>query len=350
MKLGDKVKLEHKAILNMKNILILLAAFVVLGGGTWWYTTHKNDKTTLVDDDKNFAIENTANIGRIFLADRKNQTLSLVRGERYWTLNDKHIAKPNSVKNILEVIEKVRVRYIPSKNASANIIKDLASDGVKVEIYDLKGKLMKTWYVGGMTNDELGTHMIMEGSEQPYVCEIPTMEGGLRARFYMAEQDWRDKSVFFEPQTNIQSVSVEYPEQKAKSFKINLENGQYLVSPFYDNIPKITKVQKPNYPESYLKGFESIVAEAIDNQNVKRDSLGAFGKPFTIISMTNKQGTERKVKLYSIIKKNQSGEIMTDNGQTLKIERFYADCNCGDFFLVQDIVFNKLFWEYKTFF
>ncbi len=334
----------------MKKILYLLLTFIVIGGGTFWFMRQKNDKTSLTSADKDFGYAETKNISKIFMVDRRNHTISLEKNGEKWILNGKYTANSNGIKNILELIEKVRVRFVPSKNATKNIVEELSKDGIKVEIYDNNKQLIKCWYMGGSTNDELGTHMIMEGAEQPYVCDIPTMQGELRPRLMMMEQDWRDKSVYSEPQNNIQSAYVEYLDQKAKSFKIELKNGDYLVSPFYDNIPKAAKIQKKNYAESYLKGFESIIAEAIDNDNKNRASIVSTWKAFAVISITNKQGVEKKVTLYPIQKKNDKGEIIVVDGQTIAIDRYFADCNSGDFFLVQDGVFRKLFWDYSAFF
>jgi hypothetical protein len=334
----------------MKNILYLFLTFVLVGGGTYWFMHQKNDKTSLTAADKDFAYPDTKNIGKIFMVDRRNHTIALEKNGEKWLLNGKYTANANAIKNILELVEKVRVRFVPSKNATKNIVEELAKDGIKVEIYDNNKQLVKCWYLGGSTNDELGTHMIMDGAEQPYVCDIPTMQGELRPRLMMIEQDWRDKSVFAEPQNNIQSAYVEYLDQKSKSFKINLVNGEYIVTPFYDGIPKISKIQKKNYAESYLKGFESIIAEAIDNMNKNRESIVTSQKPFAVISVTNKQGVEKKVSLFPIQKKNAAGEVVVVDGRTIPIDRYFADCNNGDFFLVQDGPFRKLFWDYSAFF
>ena len=63
------------------------------------------------------------------------------------------------------------------------MVKSLASEGIKVELYDRKGEKIKAYYVGGATPDERGTYMIMENAEEPYVAHIPSWEGNLRFRF-----------------------------------------------------------------------------------------------------------------------------------------------------------------------
>ncbi|MCB9291126.1 MAG: hypothetical protein H6560_27725 [Lewinellaceae bacterium] len=55
------------------------------------------------------------------------------------------------------------------------MVESLATEGMKVELYDKDGGLLKAYYVGGSTSDERGTYMIMEGAEQPYV---PTFRPG----------------------------------------------------------------------------------------------------------------------------------------------------------------------------
>ena len=64
-----------------------------------------------------------------------------------------------------------------------SVIKTLASEGVKVELYTQNKKLYKTFYIGGETADFLGTYMIMEGAKKAYVIHIPGFNGFLTPRF-----------------------------------------------------------------------------------------------------------------------------------------------------------------------
>ena len=113
-------------------------------------------------------------------------------------------------------------------------LRETAADGIKVEIYDLQGKAMKTYYIGGITNDEHGTIMIMEGSEQPYVMHVPSFIGSLRVRYLVKEDEWRDRAVFNEKPEEVQEIKVEYPQQKSESFILEKTGvAEYKVRPFF---------------------------------------------------------------------------------------------------------------------
>jgi hypothetical protein len=52
--------------------------------------------------------------------------------------------------------------------------------------------------VGGITADEKGTIMLMEGSEKPYVVHIPSFVGQVRVRYLLGDDNWRDRAIFSE--------------------------------------------------------------------------------------------------------------------------------------------------------
>ena len=62
------------------------------------------------------------------------------------------------------------------KAAFNNVIKQIATSGTKVEIYQGKDKPSKTYYIGGATLDHQGTYMILETegvkSSVPFIMYI----------------------------------------------------------------------------------------------------------------------------------------------------------------------------------
>ena len=185
----------------------------------------------------------------------------------------------------------------------------------------------------------------MEGSEQPYVMQIPGFIGEIRPRFPMTPDAWRTKSIFNERPENIKSLSVEYPQIKLSSFKITKDGSGYSVLPFYDAVPRINRAVSQRMVRSYLTGFEQSLAEGIDNRNEARDSISRT-LPFTIIRVQNDQGKEFAVRIFPIIEKDEYGRPI----ERRKPDRYFAETSEGDFFLIQDVVFRKLFFDYKAFF
>ncbi len=330
----------------MKKNYWLLLIFIVLGSATTWYVlTQNKGETTTLGWDRKFKVENPEEIHKIFIAKRTGETTTLERSGKDWIVNGTSKASPNAMENLLEAITNVELKFVPPQKSVGNIVKELAARGIKVEIYNKKGDPMKVYYVGGVTADARGTIMIMENSEQPMVMEIPQMEGQIRTRFDLLGDDWRDRSVFAYQPDEIQAVSIEYPKQRNKSFKLSRKGGSFAVTPFYDNVPPINRAVDEAGVEAFLVGFKSLVAEAFENNYAKKDSVSQT-IPFAVISVTDTEGKERIASFYPTYR----NDTQTGDRRTNFVERYFAAINNGDWMLVQHRVFEKVFWPYDAMF
>ncbi len=330
----------------MKKNLILLTLFALLGGGAYFFLKNKNPKSTLRDEKNTFAVEDTASIGKVFLADMKGRTTLIERKGHWWQINGTFRANENRIKNLMETLYGMQVAYPTPEPSIDGALKAIAARGIKVEVFDRKNEKLKVFYIGGGNINESATTMLMEGSSTPYLMNLSTSYGGLRTRFKVESEEWRDRNVFAEGIENIQSVSIDYPFQKSKSFKLDLTNNGYQVTPFYANMPRSTKPYRNGFAEAYLAQYEKLAAEAIDNNNPGRDSITA--QPcFCIINLKNKQGEEHVLRVHPI------NQVRTDeqaNPYITKVDRYFAHSSKGDLFLIQNAVFQKVFWAYSSFF
>lgn len=333
----------------MKKTLTLLIVFLVIGGFTFYLTSKKDTKTTILTEARNFAVADIGQVHKIFIADRNGKNITLERKTGYWQLNGKNRANPNSVSNLLNTIQKLKIKYTPPRAAIKNIINDIATNNIKVEIYNQSGKKIRGYYVGGVTNDELGTHMIKEEEEEPFVTYVPGFEGSLRVRYMTEEMDWRDKAIFQERLADIESVSIEYPKQKNKSFKIEKVGQTYTILPFYENTPKINRPVAQGQIEKYLIGYERLVAENFANHYEERDSIEQL-LPFSIIRLKTTNAEEKVVKLHPIVKRTKEGQMIISDSGTGIIEKYFADVDGADFMLIQQLVFGKILWGYENFY
>lgn len=322
----------------MKRTTLFLIIFLLLGSATVWYLMSKpDDKTTLAGADRRFKVENTDDIYKIFIADRKGIETTLERKNGEWIYNNQYKARPNAVDNVLDAVRRMEIQYKPPLAAVPNMIKSLAAEGIKVELYNKTNQKLKSYYIGGATADERGTYAIMDGAEQPYVVSIPGWEGNIRFRFNLKGDDWRDKTIFAENAEDIQSVSVEYPKNKNKSFKLERVGNTFQITPFYDITPIIHRPYKEGSVERYLEGFSNLGAEAFESDNPNREKTLQL-LPFSIITVKEKSGAEKTVRLYPIFTAPNNSE------------RYFADVSNGDFMLVQHLVFAKILWGYDFFF
>ncbi len=329
-----------------RRTLLLALLFIALGAGAWYaWNKRKNQSGTRNSPDMEFAVKNTDDIGKIFIADRSGQTATLERKEGYWMYNERYRARKSAIETLLETIQKVNVLNIPPKISEPSMITDLASKGLKVEIYDKKGARMKCYYIGGVTNDEQGTIFIMDGSEKPYICHIPGFVGTLRVRYLLGDDAWRDRIIFEEKPEDIQSVSVEYPQTKSESFRLEKTgDGAYNVTPFFSTTTRFTTPMRKGAVESYLLQFERRGAEAFEAPKRSRDSISAL-VPFAIITLKKTDGTEKNVRFWPI--ESAFDPIKKDYIAV----RYLTDYNKGEaFFLTQNLVFSPVFRGYSFFY
>lgn len=332
-----------------KTNLLLLVLLLILATTTFWFLKNKKNNN-ISGYDYEFAVKDTASIYKIFLADRSGKQVTLTRETpSVWKVNNRYKARPDVLHNLLETINRVDMKYRLPRNAVQNVVKDIATNAIKVEIYDKNNDKLKAYYVGGVNMDESGTHMMMENANEPYVTHIPGFNGGLRVRYFTDEIDWRDRMIFTLQPEEIQSVSIEYPLQKIKSFKI-LRGGKDLkVEPLFTMTPRINTVPVKGLVESFLLGFKFLGAEGFENGYDRLDSLKAT-TPFAIIQVATIKGDTQTLKLHPIIPHNADGTLIINEQGSTAIDKYYAESNTGDLYQIQHILFQKIFWAYPNFF
>jgi len=328
----------------MKRTLLLAVLFVGLGFGAWYAWHQKSTQTgTIAAWDMDFAIKNPEEIGKVFIADRKGRTATVAWKDNAWIYNGQYPARPSAVQSLMETLTKLTVKSLPTTAAEGPMIKTLATEGIKVEIYDRAGQRLKCYYVGGVTNDEQGTYMMMEGSENPYVTHIPSFIGQLRVRYLIGDDNWRDRTIFAEKPETIQSVTMEYPQQKGESFRLEkIKEAEYTITPFFSTTPRKAGEPRKGLPEAYLLQFERLVAEGYESDNPERDSIRAL-VPFAIVTVKKTDGQEKKVQFWPA-----AVQINHSTGKTY-VEHYHTQRD-GDFLSVQDHAFGGIFRGYSFFF
>jgi len=213
----------------MKKLLpyiLLLAAIAT----ALYFILSKNQNSVLDHDPDDFAIEDTSLVDKLFLADKNGNTTTLIEKGNIWYVKDKGVANKDRVDQLLATIKRVRVKNPTPKSAMENVIKDMAGSSVKIEIYQ-KGKLYKSYFVGGTTPDELGTYMAMNNEDKlPFVTHIPGFFGYLNTRYFADEDEWLTKKIFGYNPTNIQEVKVEYPDSQEYSFQLQKNGSEFELS------------------------------------------------------------------------------------------------------------------------
>jgi len=338
-------------MIENKRILWLLVVFIILGGMSYFLLIRESSPSSAKFPDRDFAVPDTQHVTRIFLADKEGNTLNLERAGKGWLINNQYEGFDYTVDVLLKTIAGVKVKYIPPKAAEDPIIRDLASNGIKVEIFGKDKKKIKTYYVGGNTSDDLGTPFIMDGYDQVYVMHLPGLIGGLRSRYAIKEKDLISRWLFREDEDEIVELTMNYPTQRNNSFRLSRQGKGFTVEPYYPITKPIQAEISQAAVESYLYNYKKIGAEGIIIDEVEIDSVLRM-IPFCEIELKRKDGSKMDIKLFPIFDMIMEEEDKFDNPQEeWFVERYYAYSDeTGLMYLVQHLLFSPILWAYPYFF
>jgi hypothetical protein len=280
---------------------VLIAVFLVsMAGALVIYLSRSSG--TVKKELKDFAVEDTSDVDKIFLADKSSHQVLLTKeAPGKWLVNEKYYARKDMLDNLLDVIRRVTVRTIVAQAARENIIKRMASGSIKVEIYK-KGNLHKVYYVGSGTQDNLGSFMLLENSSAPFICYLPGHKGTV-TNFYMPlENEWRNRILFNYNLPEIESVTTRYPNRPDENFSIEIAENNQL---------RLKSLAKGTYFSSFdtskVKGY------LLEFKNI------AF-EDFTTVSKEKMDTVRTRHHLFSIsVKEKNTGKTKTVNGYRMPL-------------------------------
>lgn len=345
---------------NNRITIIITALLVVIAGVLIWNNRYIS---TNRGEESNFQVWDTASVTKIYLADRKERESLLEREPQGWVLNGTYRAHPKQVQYLLTTLYKIRIKMPVSKASHDNIVKQLASQSTKVEIYQnvprinlfnkvklfYHEKRTKVFYVGDATMDSSGTFMLKEGADKAYIVYIPSFRGFITTRFTANPDDWRDHTVFHENMADIQSVAIEFNEDPEGSFRIdNMGKHQYKLTRLSDNkdLPYDT-LKVINFMSSFgdLR-FEALFTNSLPQERI--DSITSSPYVHHVI-LTDKEGNTQDMKTFKKLVMNGVTDFGGDYGE-VDHDRMYALIEGGkDFVLIQNYVFDKVLHDVRYF-
>jgi hypothetical protein len=310
-------------------VILLLAVIIVIA---------KNGKSTIKKELRDFTIEDTAAVDKIFLADKDGNQILLERNANFWLLNGKFEARYDLINILLKTMHNIRIKEPVAKAAQENIIRSLAVKSIKVEIYQNK-RLFKTYYVGGPTQDSYGTYMIIDGSSAPFVIEIPGFRGYLSTRYSTYEIDWKTQRVFNIQPTDILQVIYEDYRKPGNSFAINKVEDQYTVSSYPEGrlLPNPDPVKLKTFLSQFRKKNFSKYIDDVPQQ--WQDSVQQSPAMYKL-SVTTSNGNNLWYKAYNKPgwgRLNEYGEKLENDP-----DHFFMLLSNGDFVYAQYFVFDPI--------
>lgn len=344
----------------MKNKKLIIILIILVPALIWFLL--QNESTTLKDGESEFGIVDTASVTKVFIADKDVNSVLLERTSGGWILNNKYSTNPRLIDFLLGTMHKIKVKAPVPKVARDNVIKRMASIGIKVEVYQLAyrvnlfdkykffpyEKLSKVIYVGDATPDNLGTYMLIENAESPYIVHIPGFRGFLSPRFSPLPDNWKSHVVFQHSLSEIKSITLEFNNTPEESYKVDIEgsDGSYKLTQLIDNrnVSSFDTLRLLNF----LTSFSDLRYESRLNNmmtHLRIDSIQQTPLLFELTLVDDDFDTTyvkafSKRALPEEIRDEQYFKLIPDDK-----DRFYALINDGeDFVLMQYYVFDKVLY------
>ena len=345
--------------MKKKNIiLIVIVAILIIIAGI--LIGNNRYLSSLRGDAADFTVYDTASITKLFLADKSGNQVELEREGMAWIVNNEYRANQSLVNEMLYTLTRMRIKRPVSVRQTDNIISQMATTNTKVEVYQMlprinlfnKVKLFyhetrsKVFYVGGVTQDNIGTYVLKEGGDKVYVAYLPMLNGSISSRFSANPTDWRNHIIFNARLNDIESVKLEINDDPDNGFIIKEgERYQYTMNRLNGEPVEFSD----NKVLNLLTSFSDVRFEAFlyDIDSARRDSI--INSPFQQrLTLTTKDGISRSVTTFRLITNSDIYDYSEDD-----IDQFTEMLNDPDhkyallsegneFVLIQDFVFGKL--------
>lgn len=329
-------------------LLALLVLLAVVGKRNSW----RNGNTF-----PDFSVRDTANITKLFLSDRDGNKITLERvSPSEWRLNKKHKANLVVVESLLKTLRNIEVKAMVPRSAHNNVISDLAAKNTRIAIYQsapriklgrfklfYRVKMTKSYFIGGPTQDHLGTYMMPEGSDKAFITFVPGQNAFLSLRYSTRESDWRDHTIVALTIQQIKSIDVDIPARPDESYKI-IKTGERDFEMFNgDSQPVLIPLDTMRVLE-FLASFRNIKYEALinDMDPVQKDSI-INSAPLQTFTITAIDGEKYTIKTYRRKSPYKYDEV-TQKDLIWDRDRLYAlinndnDLTISQFYTFDDIL------------
>ncbi|MDR2868618.1 MAG: DUF4340 domain-containing protein [Bacteroidales bacterium] len=309
--------------LIVAGVLILASLFAVLfRQGVF---SHDSDYQKLSEV---FAIKDTNNITKIFIADMQGAHLLVTRNPANWVLEDGTKVTEYYINSVLAKLHNITVRQTVAKSAIENITKRIAAGGTKVEVYQMlpkftifgvpffvKERLSKTYYLGPETQDNMGNYALLEGMNEPYIVHIPGFRGYITAQFSPDAKNWETHDIFTTKITRIAEVSFKDLDNPQESFTVKKAGSRFF------NVLDANNQQLMSYDTTklldMLSEFRDLNYDVLVStiREGEKDTV-LSSKLFRIIILTDTEGKKTELKMYRMMD-DENLQVSEDYNQNL---------------------------------
>lgn len=324
----------------MKKTIVLVLILAGLVGCLWFFYSRRNDQS-FGGDPTDFAVKDTAQITKIFLADKQNHTALITRNaDGSWWVNKKFQVKKDVIQVLLETLHDMEVKAPVSKSMFNTVVKNLATSSVKVEVY-VGDDLEKVFYVGGPNQDHTGSYMLMEGAKRPFLVHIEGFRGYLTPRFITAEKDWKYSGIYDYPYGSLGQIKVTHMEEPSGSFTVMQDLNHFdLIDHKGTSVSEFDTILVSQYAFLYQD------IHYLDIPNVEQSFIDSVvgSTPICSIEVTDTLGEKKSIELFHM---RAPKDALDDFGKPLQydLDQMYGYIHKDDqkeFVIVQNWTFDPL--------
>lgn len=330
----------------MGKTLLYVLVLGIFAFGVWFFLF--NEKSLFSEDEAGFQIRDTAAVHKIFLANKKGDTIALRRTNEGWTVNGTHRASQRMTENLLVALRFQEPAYPVPEVAHNNVVKMLAGSAIKAEVFDKDDELIRTFYIGGQVNNNKGTYMLMEGADRPYVVKMPGYGGYLTPRYSVQLKEWRDRTAFSLKPEELERVEISYlsEEEYLNSFTmISKDNSTFNIEthPELNLNGELNERRVKTFSEFFERvGFEGFLAGTTG-----LDSIIANADKYCSIDITTTNNRHEHVDIYWMPVNKRSKNLSTPDDivpDDYDPDRFYGVLhNFKDTVILQRYTFDRFF-------
>lgn len=321
----------------------ILALALVLG---IYLLLNRKKEGAVTTELAEFSVDDTEKISKVRIHDRSGEGVELKKDEDgIWWVNAKYPAfKPYMDLFLNKTLKRIKVKGPVAKTAKDNVIRSMASQAIKVEIFE-GDKAILSYYLGDHTPDMKGTYMHLEGAETPFITYIPGFDGYISPKFSLNEEDWFSHSIFDYTPESIRQISLINHRDSSSSFVLKKHGGAYVLEP--NNGGRLGQQQAKSYFALFkFKNFEGYPDYLSSEQE---DSI-LNSKPMITLKVLDAMDNERVLKVYP--KGGESNTLVDQKGNVLTYdpERYFASFTGFDRLVtIQEYTFGKLFAKHSDF-
>ncbi len=329
----------------MKKIIPFVVVVFLLSIVSIYLYISFDTSSTARREQTDFAVKDTADVGKIFIADMHGNTVTLTRDNGTWMVNGQFKAREDAATLLLETFRNVYVQRPVAKEAQEQVNRVMAGNAKKVEIYRKSGELIKTWYIGYGTMDKKGTYMLLETPENgkstaAYIMDMRGFTGMLDTRFFTNLSEWRSTRILDYPSLNFREIEVDYPTQEFSGFRITYEGGNNIQL-YASGSEKPVQGFDSTLVKDYLLNFK---LASFENYNTllkpaQEDSVKQL-TPYQVIRITDQKQT-RTIRLWARAAPQGQFEMDGETQAEIDRERIYACVNDDELAFAQRFVWDN---------